>query len=56
MECVDADRNASTLPELNDAHHGHGAAVVDGTVYVLLGGLEPGLSASSLVESLVLEP
>ncbi len=35
----------TTLPELNEAHHGHGAAVVDGVAYVLLGGPEPGLSA-----------
>ncbi len=46
----------TTLPELNEAHHGHGAAVVDGVAYVLLGGPEPGLSASSVVESFVLEP
>ena len=56
VECIDADGAATTLPELNAPHHGHGAAVVDGVAYVMLGGPEPGLSASSVVESFVLEP
>jgi hypothetical protein len=56
VECIDSNGTVSTFPELNEAHHGHGAAVVDGVVYVLLGGPEPGLSASSVVEALVLEP
>jgi hypothetical protein len=34
------------------ARHGHGAAVVDGIAYVLMGGPTPGLSAQSSVESL----
>ena len=56
VECVAADGSISTLPPLNEPHHGHGAAVVDGVAYVLLGGPEPTLSASSTVESLTLEP
>jgi Kelch motif len=56
VECIDAEGSVTTLPELNHAHHGHGAAVVDGVAYVLLGGPEPRLSASSVVESLALEP
>jgi hypothetical protein len=46
----------TTLPPLNEPHHGHGAAVVDGVAYVLLGGTEPGLSAGSTIEALRLEP
>jgi len=56
VECIDAEGTVTTLPDLNEAHHGHGAAVVDGVAYVLLGGPEPRLSASSVVESFVLEP
>jgi hypothetical protein len=56
VECIDAEGTVTTLPGLNEAHHGHGAAVVDGVAYVLLGGPEPRLSASSVVESFVLEP
>jgi non-specific serine/threonine protein kinase len=52
VECVAADGTISTLPPLNEPHHGHGAAVVDGVAYVLLGGPQPRLSASSTVESL----
>jgi hypothetical protein len=46
----------TTLPPLNEPHHGHGAAVVDGIAYVLLGGPEPTLSADSTVEALTLTP
>ena len=42
VECIDAEGAVTTLPELNEAHHGHGAVVVDGVAYVLLGGREPG--------------
>ena len=40
LECtVAADGTVwpTTLPELNEPHHGHGAAVVGGVAYVLLG-------------------
>jgi hypothetical protein len=43
-----------TLPELNEPHHGHGAAVLAGVAYVILGGPEPTLSAGSTLESLAL--
>jgi len=56
VECIDADGTVTTLPPLNVPHHGHGAAVVDGIAYVLLGGPEPTLSASATVESLALAP
>jgi hypothetical protein len=56
VECVAADGTVTTLPNLNQPHHGHGGVVVDGIAYVLLGGPEPGLSASSTVESMVLAP
>ena len=55
VECMDADGTVTTLPELLQPHHGHGAAVVDGVAYVLLGGPEPMLSAGSTVESLALD-
>ena len=56
VECVSADGDVTSLPPLNQPHHGHGAAVVDGVAYVLLGGPEPTLSASSVIEALPLEP
>ena len=52
VECVGDDGVITSLPSLNEPHHGHGAAVVDGVVYVLLGGPEPALSAGSTVEAL----
>jgi hypothetical protein len=54
VECIDADGTLTTLPELNEPHHGHGAAVVDGVAYVILGGPQPTLSAGSTIESLAL--
>ncbi len=56
VECVGDDGAITSLPSLNEPHHGHGAAVVDGVVYVLLGGPEPTLSAGSTVEALTLSP
>jgi Kelch motif len=55
VECIDADGTTRTLAELNQPHHGHGAGVVDGVAYVLLGGPEPTLSAGATVESLALD-
>jgi non-specific serine/threonine protein kinase len=52
VECVDLDGTVSTAAEMRVPRHGHGAAVVDGVAYVLLGGPTPGLSAHSSVESL----
>ena len=48
-------RDVTTLPELGEPHHGHGAAVVDGLAYVLLGGPEPALSAGATIEMLALD-
>jgi Kelch motif len=56
VECVAADGTVTTLAALNEPHHGHGAAVVDGLAYVLLGGPQPTLSADSTVEALTLTP
>ena len=56
VECVGDDGAVTSLPSLNEPHHGHGAAVVDGIVYVLLGGPEPTLSAGSTVEAFTLNP
>jgi len=54
VECIDGDGDIVTLPELNEPHHGHGAAVVAGIAYVVLGGPEPTLSAGSTLETLEL--
>jgi hypothetical protein len=54
VECIDRAGAISTLADLTVPHHGHGAAVVDGTAYVVLGGPEPTLSAGSVVERLIL--
>lgn len=54
VECIGVDGTITTLPEMLEPHHGHGAAVVDGLAYVLLGGPEPTLSAGSTVEVLAL--
>ncbi|HEV8490082.1 MAG TPA: hypothetical protein VGQ58_09880 [Candidatus Limnocylindrales bacterium] len=54
VECIAADGRVTRLPDLRNARHGLGAAVVDGTVYVLLGGPQPGLFVSDAVEALEL--
>jgi hypothetical protein len=54
VECIDARGTPSRLPDLGAARHGVGAAVVDGTAYVVLGGRKPGLFTSDLSESLAL--
>jgi len=53
VECV-GENGTTTLPGLTVPRHGLGAGVIDGIVYVVLGGREPGLAASDVVESLVL--
>ena len=55
VECMATDGTVTELPELLEPHHGHGAAVVGGVAYVLLGGPEPSLSAGSTVETLALD-
>lgn len=54
VECMTADGTLARLPDLGVARHGIGAAVSDGSVYILLGGRTPGLSTSDLTESLAL--
>ena len=50
VECIAPDGTVVALADLVEPHHGHGAAVVDGTAYVLLGGPEPLLTADTTVE------
>jgi hypothetical protein len=52
VECVSADGAVSTAAPMTVRRHGHGAAVVDGVAYVLLGGPTPALSAHASVERL----
>lgn len=52
VECIDADGLVTTVADMLVERHGHGAAVVDGTAYVVLGGPVPGLSAHASVERL----
>ena len=54
VECIAADGRQTRLPDLPAPRHGLRAAVVDGTVYVLLGGPQPGLFVSDAVEALEL--
>lgn len=54
VECITADGTLSRLPHLGVARHGTGAAVVDGTAYIVLGGRIPGLSTSDITETLTL--
>ena len=54
VECVDASGKVTAVPDMNQRRHGHGAAVVDGNAYAILGGEEPGLSASATIEILAL--
>lgn len=54
VECIGADGALARLPDLAAARHGVGAAVVDGTAYVVLGGRQPGLFTSDVTESLAL--
>jgi hypothetical protein len=53
VECV-GDFRTQALPKLAVPRHGLGAAVVNGRAYVLLGGKQPGLFVSDVVESLQL--
>ena len=54
VECVDDD-TVYPLPSIAHPRHGLGAAVVDGTAFTLLGGEQPGLFVSPIVESLDLD-
>lgn len=52
VECIDEEGTVTSLPSLNVARHGLGASVVGGIAYALLGGRQPGLSASGTVEGI----
>jgi hypothetical protein len=54
VECMDAAGTIAVLPDLGVARHGVGAAVVDGSAYIVLGGRQPGLSTSDVTETLPL--
>jgi non-specific serine/threonine protein kinase len=54
VDCIAADGTVVRLPDLGVARHGVGAAVVDGTAYVVLGGRRPGLFTSDVTETLAL--
>jgi hypothetical protein len=51
VECIGTTAVA-TLPGLGVPRHGLGATVIDGVAYVVLGGPQPGLTASDIVEAL----
>lgn len=52
VECGGADGSLTTLPALAVAVHGHGAAVVGGEAYIVLGGPEPLLTVSNTIQHL----
>jgi hypothetical protein len=52
VECIDNGLQVSRLPDMAGARHGHSVGVVDGEVYVLLGGPEPLLTVSATVQRL----
>ncbi len=54
-ECIAPDGTVSTLPAMSARRHGHGAVVVDGVAFAVLGGPSPGLAVSSSIEALDLE-
>jgi hypothetical protein len=54
VECITGDGTVWVLPDLAMPRHGLGAAIVNGQVYALLGGPEPGLFVSDAVERLAL--
>lgn len=55
VECIDADGVVSSLPALGVGRHGLGADVIDGVAYVALGGPDPMLAVSAVIEALRLE-
>lgn len=52
VECIDTNGAVTVLPSLAEPRHGLGAAVVDETAYVMLGGPNPGLAVSGTVQAL----
>jgi hypothetical protein len=55
VECVTPDGDVVELPSLEVPRHGLGLAVLDDGVYAALGGDEPGLFVTAVVERLPLE-
>lgn len=55
VECLSADGTVTALPSLAEPRHGIAAASVGGVAYVALGGPEPGLTVSPVLEALALE-
>jgi hypothetical protein len=55
VECIAEDGTVTVLPALEVPRHGLAAGVVDGVVIVGLGGPEPGLHVSAVVERLVVD-
>ena len=54
VECIDADGGVTDLPRLQVARHGLTAAVIDDVALVGLGGPQPGLFVSDVLEALPL--
>jgi hypothetical protein len=54
VECIASDGTQTRLNDLAVPRHGLGAVALDGSAWVLLGGPEPGLFVSDVVETLVL--
>lgn len=54
VECIAPDRRQAQLNGLAVPRHGLGAVVLDGRAWTLLGGPEPGLFVSDVVETLML--
>lgn len=55
VECVDVGGTITALPPMTQARHGHGAGVIDGVAFALLGGEMPGLDATTTLESISAE-
>lgn len=55
VECVDAAAQLTELPPLDVARHGIGVALLDDGAYAVMGGEEPGLFVSAVVERLPAE-
>jgi hypothetical protein len=56
VECVSSEGSVLTLPPLAQPVHGHGAAVVDGVAYIILGGPQPLLTVSDTIQRLAPAP
>ncbi len=54
VECIAPDGQQTRLPDLEVPRHGLGSVVLEGSVWALLGGPEPGLFVSDVVEILPL--